>query len=119
MKKSRFFSNIYQILVRYKAINYVLIFISLLLGLYSKWFLIDIVLFTILITLILYLKSSQAFTGVALLVAGLIPVLLIAKKLDEANHLAAFLFYLIALAIINLYFELKKLPSNEEKRQRK
>lgn len=107
--------DILQRLFSQTNINYFLIIISIILGIYLNWEIINVLVFAFVIWLILYPLPSQVLAKVALALIILLPIMLIIKRGAAIDKYAVLVYAFLILAAISQFYEKteKVAPSNK------
>lgn len=98
--------------------DYSLIAISIILGLYLDWEIINVIIFAFVIWQILFPLSRTTLASISLLLIVFLPVLFFFEKDDAAEKLAMLIFYILCLSMFMAIAEYlnyqKSLKKNEK-----
>ena len=91
-----------------RYLDYLIVAFSPLLGLYLKWEMQNVLMFSFVIWIILNPVSSQFFAKITLCFLVFVPLLLIGNRDDQAEQFAIFTFYFLVLTVVSAIIEFKK-----------
>jgi hypothetical protein len=91
-----------------KRMNFMWLFLGLLLGIYLDWTTVEIIIFLIFLWSILGPIASRFLVVPALILFSLVPPLLYLKREERAEEFAIYGYYFLVMLIIQVIIEFKK-----------
>ncbi|MEI6499100.1 MAG: hypothetical protein WCO23_04000 [bacterium] len=123
MKKLQYIKNQYDELkhelqigqyLTYQNLDYAILIVALIVGVYLRWKLEDIAFVLFLIWHFLHPLTSQTLAKVALFFLSLTPIFLIIKRDASAEQFAVYAYYFLVLTVIMAIIEMKREEKSDQ-----
>jgi len=95
-------------LFKKKTLNVLILCLSIGMGIYFDWKIMEIIIFLIFVSIILRPVSSRLVAVPALFFLVLTPILLIMKRDPQAEQMAIYAYYFLIMAVIMGIYEVRK-----------